>query len=147
MTQKTKLSIWERIAAKLELSDSDKLKSFFTREKKRSMRAIKTLEKNKEVLKMNYENDLSAYNDMMEDTRNEYELSKEEIVPENVTGNSAMDSFSAQYWTGIQLCKDKLESLEAQISDLKSDYDLEVEAIDKEIALYQERIDICDEKK
>lgn len=145
-TAKT-MTIWDRIAAKLELSDSDKLKKFFMREKKASERTIKTLTKNKEVLKMNYDNDLSDLQDALEDAKGNHEDAKEAIVPENVGNNSDMDAFSSAYWTNLDYKFDTVKSIKQQIADLEEGFSDEVDAIDRDIKRYQDRIDICNEKK
>lgn len=142
-----KISIWERIALKLDLSDSDKLKKFFMREKKACERTIKTLKKNKEVLKMNYDNDLSDYKDELEDAILNYEDAKEAIVPENVGNNSDMDEFSDEYWGLLAFKKESIERIEKQIANLETRFEKSIEDIDKEIDENQERINICNEKK
>lgn len=147
MVTKEKMNIWERIAAKLELSDSDKLKKFFMREKTACERTIKILIKNKEVLKMNYDNDLSDLHDALEDAKDNYEDAKEAIIPENVSNNSDMDYFSFEYWTNLETRRDDIKLIEKTIVELEENFDKEIQLIDKDIAKYQEMIDICNEKK
>ena len=149
MTTKTKekMSLVERIMAALGLDDAGKIQKFFDREKKDCEKKIKSLETNKNVAKMNYENSLSALKDTLEDKLDAYDNAKLSVSPEDVNNNSEMDNFSSTYWGNLKSKLNQVKSVEKQIAKLEEDFNKEIEEIDSQIKEYKDRIEIIQEVK
>jgi hypothetical protein len=142
-----KRSLVQRIMAVLGLDDAGKIQKFFDREKKSCEKKIKALETNKNVAKMNYENELASLHDELEDKQDSYEDAKLAITPEDVNTNSEMDYFSSTYWENLKSKLKEIELIEKKITKIEENYIKEIAELDSQIQEYKDRISIIEELK
>lgn len=142
-TQTTKkLSIVEKIMRKLQLGDEGKIGSFFEKQVDKSRKAIRDLNRNKETLKNRYEDDVTDLKDKLQDAQEALNDAYENVTPEDVKSNAAMLEFESTYWAGVKSAKREVERLEKALENREKTHKEEIEAVDKEVAAHQERMDI-----
>jgi hypothetical protein len=142
-----KVGLVARVVAILGLDDAGKMQKFFDKEKKDANREIKKVDTNKNIDKMNHENELGDLQLKLEDAQDRHNDAKTAITPENVVNNEAMARFSESYWANIKRKKDEVTEIKEAIIELKEDFDVDNKENDKIIKSYKERISIIDEKK
>lgn len=138
-----KLSLIEKIAALLELSNVGKIGVFFDKQKKAAEKAIKALETNKRALVGAHEIAIDNLKDELEDAECAVEDAKTQVTPEDVKDNASMVEFAATYWARIKEAKDHVNMLNLKIERSTEAHEDEIKEIDEQIALYKERIAIC----
>ena len=140
-TQETqKLSVLDRIKKLLKLDDAGRVEKFFTRETKKMLNNIDTLEMNKQAKAFELKTTLYQIDSDLEDANQAVEDAFDAIKPENVVNNDVMDSFSYQYWANIDQAERRVKTLEERRKQTVEAAAEEARLKDEKIAKYKYRI-------
>lgn len=146
-TEKSKLTLAERISAFLKSGDDGKINSFFMREKRNLQRDIDAAKKNKTFVEHALEQELDALRDRLEDAIAAVQAAYEDITPDSVKSNAAQDEFSGIYWGKIERAENAVEALNGQVEKANETAKDKHKALDLQIAKLQNRIDVIEGKK
>ena len=128
------------VMSKFNLGNEGKLGSFYDRELKKLQRSVQGQKKTIETLQFNLGVEVEKLNDKLEDAQQAVQDSWEAITPDDVATNALQDSFSSQYWYGIESAERVVTQLEANIEDITKQYEDKIEAAEKQITLLEARI-------
>jgi predicted phage-related endonuclease len=146
-TEKSKLTLAERISAFLKSGDDGKINSFFLREKRNLQRDIDTAKKNKTFVDHALEQELDSLRDRLEDATAAVQAAYEDITPDSVKSNAAQDEFSTIYWGKIERAENAVEALNGKVEHATKTAEDKHKALDLQIAKLQNRIDVIEGKK
>ena len=141
-TQLSELAIVKRIVNKLKLGEAGKIGNFFGKQVKNAEKAIRDHSRNKVTLENKYNDDVQDINDKIEDAEEALKDAYDNVTPEDVATNAAINAFEIEYWRGVKNAKNKLDDLKEQLKYLEESYNDKIKDINNQIALQQERIDV-----
>lgn len=133
-------SIVREIVTLLKIGDAGKLESFIRRTVRQLENEKKTLAKNLEILKFNFENEDEKRQDKLEDAKSALEESYLAIDVDLIKTNEAQDSFMNIYLSNIDSAALKVKALEEKAEAAKSAYEKESKAISDQIESLSTRI-------
>lgn len=146
-TEKTPLTLAQRISALLKAGDEGKINSFFIREKKTLQKDIDKAKKNKLFIASALEEELDTLKDKIEDANQAVESAYEDITAEEVKSNAEQDRFSPEYWGRITAAENVVEALKKKAEAAKDSAKDKTDELDRQIDKLQNRIDIIDGKR
>lgn len=146
-TEKTPLTLAQRISALLKAGDEGKINSFFIREKKTLQKDIDKAKKNKLFIASALEEELDTLKDKIEDANQAVESAYEDITAEQVKSNAEQDRFSPEYWGRITSAENVVEALKKKSEAAKDSAKDKTDELDRQIDKLQNRIDIIDGKR
>jgi len=142
MTTKVEdFAIVKAIMKVLKLDDAGKISKFFSVQVKEAKRAITQLEANIKALIIQYDIDVDNINNQIEDAEQNVEQAYQNVKPEDVVNNQAIEEYSNKYWNAVKKAENKLKELKEESEYLKERHEEAVDEINEQIAKYQERID------
>ena len=136
----TQLPIVKRIMIALNLGDEGRVGHFFNRIIKKAERQITALESNKDVLKLEYKNDMIDIDERIEDA--EINLESTYSTPDitRLTTNADQDAYEEVYLNRIERAEDTLESVKLEKERLQTSHKESLENLDTQIGAYKKRI-------
>ena len=136
-----KLSLLERIKAKLNMGEEGQIQNFLDKQVKTLGREIKACEKNIDNLKYNHEADLEKKQEKLEDAKVELDSSYENIKASNVENNAKQAEYADIYWANVEQAEGKVERIKKSIDNAKEKLADQIKEIEIQIAERQRRIE------
>ena len=136
-----KLSLLERIKAKLNMGEEGQIQNFLDKQVKTLGREIKACEKNIDNLKYNHEADLEKKQEQLEDAKVELDSSYENIKASNVENNAKQNDYASVYWSNVEQAEEKVERIKKSIDNAKEKLADQIKEIEIQIAERQRRIE------
>lgn len=137
-----KLTIVGRALKRLNLSEDDKLVLMYDFKIRDYEKQIKLRKRQLFQKKEKFEETLEEYTEVLNELEDEKIAAFETIDVESIGSVAARKSYSDTFDNQIADAEYRLKRQEDKIETLKSEYNKEVESIEKEIKIYQDRLDI-----
>lgn len=136
----SKYSLVRAIATLLKLGDEGKLESFFGKQRKNMTRDISKLDQQEKNLVFNYEAAVEELDEQIEDAQTAVDNAYMNVDVTAIGTNAEQDSYSNEYWSGIELAESRLDLLETKKEDLEEAHEKALEEIREQIAERKRRM-------
>lgn len=134
------LGIVKKVMAFLKLDEAGKIGNFFEKQIKIAEKAIRDLKRNKVTLENMHKDLIEDFDGRIEDAKINLQEAYRNVTLEDVANNAAIADFQDTYWGRISAAKEVIEDLESDLEAATERYEMNIEEIDEEIELYEERI-------
>lgn len=132
---KNKLTLVERIMAKLNLGEAGKIQHFVDKQIKTLSREKDQLKRNIEIEQYNVKVELEKLEEQLEDAKSNAEDSYMNIVVENVATNALQEDYAKAFWARVNSAEKAVAKLEQQIKDVNESLDKTIKSINEEIEI------------
>ena len=139
-TTASKFKLVTAIMALFKMGDEGKFISFFSRLERDFTRAIDQLKINLDILKSQYEQNITKLNEDLEDAQQAVKDAWLNINPDQIATNALQESFKNQYLDNISRAEDLVDAILESIKAAEEANAKEQEEINDQIKAYKDRI-------
>jgi hypothetical protein len=134
MAKEKTLSIAERAAAKLNVSDNDNIGKFYTAVVAKLNNQIEDRKIFISIEETQWKREKAQQEQAIEDAQNEVEDAFITVDVEKLKTNASRSSFIDEYWNRVKAAQRNLASLESTLEDSQKAFDEKIEQAQLEIA-------------